>query len=117
MLVRFSCQLNGVDELALTKLDVLDKLPLIKLCTGYSTENILGGEFPAYWSGDTNWLSQCKPIYEEFEGWMQSIRQVRRFKDLPSPAKKYVMRIQELIEVPITHISVGPNTSETIEIS
>lgn len=110
--LRFTCQLNGMTELALTKLDVLDTLPTIKICTGYQTN---GRSAPAqYWEGDAAWLEACQPIYEELPGWQQSTRMIRNFADLPTQAQAYVRRVEELCGVPVSMVSVGPDREETI---
>ncbi len=110
--LRFSCQLNGVTELALTKLDVLDTLPVTKIGMSYHTPTS-----PApvhYWEGDADWLESCKPAYEELPGWQQSTRPVRQFKDLPPQAQAYVRRVEELAGVPACMVSIGPGRDETI---
>ena len=110
--LRFTCQLNGVSELALTKLDVLDTLPVIKVCTGYRAP---GWARPAhYWEGDAAWLATVQPIYEELPGWQQPTRLVRAFDDLPANARAYVRRVQELTGVKVSIVSVGPERSESI---
>jgi adenylosuccinate synthase len=110
-LVRFTAQLNGVTELALTKLDVLDHLPLIKIGVGYrhpgSAERVAH-----YWEGTADWLAQCQPEYIEVEGWQQSTRLVRRFANLPPQARAYVEKIEALVGVPVGYISVGAGRDE-----
>jgi adenylosuccinate synthase len=115
-LVRFTAQLNGVTELALSKLDVLDKLPVVKICVGYRRESS-GDRLWHYWEGDAAWLGGCEPVYIELEGWQQSTREIRSFERLPSNAKAYVRKVEELVGVPVKLISVGPDRSETIQIS
>jgi adenylosuccinate synthase len=115
-LVRFTTQLNGVTELALSKLDVLDKLPVVKICVGYRRESS-GDWLWHYWEGDAAWLEGCEPVYIELEGWQQSTREIRSFERLPSNAKAYVRKVEELVGVPVKLISVGPDRSETIQIS
>ncbi len=114
-LVRFSAQLNGCTALALTKLDVLDTLPVVKICIGYRHPQ---GEdrMAHYWEGDAHWLEQCQPQYLELPGWERSTRQARRFEELPVQARDYVRRIEELTGVPVKYISVGPERNETIEV-
>ncbi len=110
--LRFTCQLNGASELALTKLDVLDTLPVVKICTGYLAP---GYSQPAhYWEGDSAWLETIQPMYEELPGWQQPTRQVRQFGDLPVNAQAYVRRVQELTGVKVSIVSVGPERSESI---
>jgi len=112
-LVRFTCQLNGVTDLALTKLDVLDTLPQVKICTGYRRPDAPDRLFH-YWEGDAHWLEACQPEYITLPGWQQSTRLVRRFADLPAPAQAYVHKIEELTGAPVRWVSVGPGRDETI---
>ena len=111
--VRFTCQLNGVTDLALTKLDVLDSLPVLKICTGYRQESA-GERLAHYWEGDAAWLETCRPVYIEMPGWQSSTRQARAFQQLPSQAQAYVRKIEELVEAPVRWVSVGPAREETI---
>src|SRR5690606_9198686 len=113
-LVRFTARLNGCTDIALTKLDVLDTLPHIKICTGYRHPQ--SGEIRHYWDGDAHWLERVEPVYIELEGWQQSTRAARRFSDLPAQAQAYVRRIEELVEVPVRVVSVGPARDETIQL-
>jgi len=109
-LVRYAVRLNGVDSLALTKLDVLDHLPRIKLCTGYR----LRGETLRTPPALTQDWNACAPIYEEHEGWQTSTRNVARLDQFPSAARTYLDRIEELSGVPLSVISVGPERDRTI---
>lgn len=112
-LVRFTSQLNGVDELAITKLDVLDTMPAIKICVGYrSIEK--NNRLRSYWEGDAIWLASCKPEYIELPGWQQSTRNAKRFADLPVEAQDYIRKIEELVGVKVGFVSVGPDRDETI---
>lgn len=110
--LRFTCQLNGVAELALTKLDVLDMLPVIKICVGYQVPG--HADLAHYWQGDARWLETCQPVYEELPGWQQSIKQVRAFADLPVQAQAYVRRVENLVGVAVSLVSVGPGRDESI---
>lgn len=114
-LVHFTCQLNGVTELALTKLDVLDTLPVIKICTGYRTVES-GDRLRHYWEGDAHWLESCQPVYIEMEGWMQSTRSARSFAQLPLNAQQYVQKCEDLIGVKIGWVSTGPAREETFRL-
>lgn len=114
-LVRFTCQLNGVTDIALTKLDVLDTLPVIKICTGYSRPEA-GDRLFHYWEGDAHWLETCQPEYLEMPGWQQTTQAIRCFTDLPPQAQAYVHKIAELVATPVTWVSVGPGRDETISI-
>ncbi|MFZ2097871.1 MAG: adenylosuccinate synthase [Anaerolineales bacterium] len=112
-LVSFSARLNGFTEIALTKLDVLDKLPKIKIGVGYRPSG-QKGDLAHYWEGDAHWLEGYEPEYIEMEGWRQSTREVRQFSQLPKQAQAYVHRIEELVETPISIVSVGPERNATI---
>ena len=112
--LRFTGQLNGVTELALTKLDVLDTLPVMKICTGYRAPE---DPRPAhYWEGDAAWLETVQPIYEELPGWQKSTRLIREFNALPANAQAYVRHVQELSGVKVSIVSVGPERHESIYI-
>jgi adenylosuccinate synthase len=112
-LVAFTAKLNGFTEIALTKLDVLDNLPKIKIGVGYRP---IGqqGELAHYWEGDARWLEGYEPEYIEMEGWMQPTKDVRQFDHLPVLAQSYVHRVEELVETPISIVSVGPERNATI---
>lgn len=105
-LVRHAIRLTGADALALTKLDILDSLEEILICTGYKHHL----HFPAA----SEELERAVPIYESHPGWKQSTREVRFYDDLPSPAKAYVRRIEELCARPVSLISVGPERERTL---
>ena len=114
-LVRFTCQLNGVTGLALTKLDVLDTLPVVKICTGYRRPDSV--ESRRYWEGDAHWLAGCQPVYIELPGWQRSTKGARIFSALPAAAQVYVRRVEELVETPVSFVSVGPEREATIRVS
>lgn len=117
-ILRFTAQLNGFSGLALTKLDVLDTLPALRICTGYR----LGGEVDAlngmhhYWEGDARWLARVEPAYIELEGWQQPTRGLTLFGKLPRAAQAYVRTVEELVGVPVKFISTGPGRAETIRV-
>jgi len=111
-LVRFSSMLNGVSEIALTKLDVLDKLPEIKFSTHYETgEN---NQTLRYWEGDADALFECEPIYETMDGWMESTTKTREYSALPENAQDYIERLEKLLGYRISMVSVGPSREEII---
>lgn len=112
-LVAFTAQLNGFTEIALTKLDVLDTLPKVKIGVGYHPRG-QQGNFAHYWEGDARWLEGYEPEYIEMDGWMESTKDVRQFDKLPPQARDYVHRVEELVETPITIVSVGPERNATI---
>jgi len=117
-ILRFTAQLNGFSGLALTKLDVLDTLPTLRICAGYR----LGVEMEAvdslhhYWEGDARWLAKVEPAYIEMEGWQQPTRGLTAFGKLPRAAQAYVRKVEELVGVPVKFISTGPGREETIKI-
>ena len=110
VVTRRTARLNGVDRLAITRLDILDTLPKLKICTAYLYEGQLMETFPS----DTAVLEACEPVYEEWDGWMTCTSDVRKFDDLPSNAQRYLERISELAGVPIGIVSVGPERTQTI---
>jgi adenylosuccinate synthase len=114
-LVRFTSQLNGATEIALTKLDVLDTLPTLKICTGYRHADS-GEAIRHYWEGDAHWLGECQPEYLELKGWQQPTRAARSFNELPSEAQAYVHKIAELTGVAVRFVSVGPERESTITV-
>lgn len=114
-LVHFAARLNGFTELALTKLDVLDKLPVIKIAVGYRQKGGSGRVF-SYWEGDAYSLEDSEPVYEEVEGWVSPTTAIREFDQLPVKAQAYVRRIEALVGTPITYISVGPGRGEIIRL-
>jgi adenylosuccinate synthase len=105
-----SARLNGLTCLAVTKLDVLTGQNKIKICTAYTHEGQFLKDMPA----QLKVLESCRPVYEEWEGWSESIEGVRKREDLPQPAQKYLKRIEELVKVPIGIVSVGPDREETL---
>jgi len=107
---RFSARINGFSGGALTRLDVLDIMPSLKVCTGYKLNGETVTRPPSNW----NHLAGCEPIYEELPGWQTDTSGVRRFDDLPPEARSYVGRLEEIIGCPIDIISVGPRREQTI---
>ena len=108
---RFSKRINGYTSIALTRLDVLDTLPRIKVCTAYKIDGKTVDNFPA----DIEALAKAQPVYEELPGWEKPIGDVRIFKELPFKAQKYVKRIEELIGSPVSIIGVGKRREQTIQ--
>ncbi|MCF8067442.1 MAG: adenylosuccinate synthase [Desulfobacterales bacterium] len=104
--------LNGLTGITITKLDVLGGLDTLKICTGYDCKGEIMDTFPA----SLKKLAKCKPIYENLPGWTEDISGVRNYDDLPENAKNYLKRIEELLEIPIKIISVGPDREETMVI-
>jgi len=110
VLVRQSVALNGIDGIALTKLDVLDGLPTLKICVGYQ----VGGAVLDYLPAGLKAQAGITPVYEEIEGWSESTQGARSFRDLPAAAVKYVRRIEELIGAPVALLSTSPQRDDTI---
>ena len=105
-----SVQLNGVDGLAITKLDVLDGMPLIRICTAYT---VAGSRAELLPSG-ADAVAECRPVYEELPGWSESTFGVKSFAALPANARTYLKRIEALTGVPIAMVSTGAERDETI---
>src|SRR3989454_2968859 len=108
--VRYGVRINGLDALALTKLDVLDGLERIEICTSYRFGSRTLTEFPS----DTAQLAACEPVYESMPGWSDPTRGVRRFADLPDAARRYVARLEDVSGVPAAIISTGSDREDTI---
>jgi adenylosuccinate synthase len=110
VVLRNAAKLNSLSGLAVTKLDVLDDLDEINICIAYEHKGKTITNFPA----EIKILQECTPVYESHPGWKQNISKVREFKDLPVNAQKYLARLEELSEVKIKIISVGPGREATI---
>ncbi|MBI5346856.1 MAG: adenylosuccinate synthase [Chlamydiae bacterium] len=108
-LVKMGVMLNGADSLAIMKLDILDDLKKIKICTGYIYENQTYDHIPACVN-----LKDAEPVFEEMEGWLTSTTNIKTFEELPLNAKLYLKKIQELCNSKIWMVSVGPQRDETI---
>jgi adenylosuccinate synthase len=109
-LLKRSAQVNGLTGLCITKLDVLDGLTELKLCTGYE----LDGEVIDILPAGADEIARCKPIYETLPGWSDSSVGVTRYEDLPLNAQRYLDRIQETSGVPIHVVSTSPDRDHTI---
>jgi len=108
--LRRSVQLNGTTGLCITKLDVLDGLPVIRLCTGYRNGNTVSDILP--FGADE--VARCEPVYEEFPGWSTSTFGTRDWNDLPAGARQFLQRLSQVAGVPIDLISTGPERDQTI---
>mgnify|MGYP000037203762 FL=1 len=108
--VKYAADLNSLDYLAITRLDILDKLPEIKICVGYT----LNGEPVKGFPADLQVLEQCEPVYETLPGWQTDISGIRHYDELPEAARRYVERISEITGVRLGIVSVGPNRKQTI---
>ncbi|MEW6087295.1 MAG: adenylosuccinate synthase [bacterium] len=111
VVVRYAVRINGINEICLTKLDILDKLKTIKVCTGYRYKNKILKEFP----GQMGVLSLCKPVYEELPGWEESLSGRKYYNELPDNTKKYIKKIEELVGVKVSLISVGEGREQSID--
>jgi adenylosuccinate synthase len=107
---RYSAALNGVDSVALTKLDVLDDEPVIRICTGYFHR----GEYLRYPMSNISHLKHAEPVYEELPGWQTKIAGARTWEDLPEACRGYVDRLAALIGAPVDVVSVGAARDQTI---
>jgi len=110
VLVRQVAKVSGIDGIALTKLDVLDGFETIRICVGYTLDGERLNRLPASASAQARII----PVYEDFEGWSESTQGARRWADLPAQAVKYVRRVEELIECPVTLLSTSPERADTI---
>lgn len=110
--VRYSARVNGLTHLAVTKLDVLDTLSEIKLCTGY----VIDGEAVVGLPAEVALLDRIEPVYETIPGWMQHTGDVARMESLPSEARAYLERIEEHVMVPIKYVSVGVRRDQLVSV-
>jgi adenylosuccinate synthase len=109
VVTRYAVMINGIDELAVTKLDVLDKLPKIKACVAYKVGRNVYKTVPQ----DVDILQRCKPVYEEFDGWQTSTRNARSFDELPPQAQTYLSKLAKLSDAKLGIVSVGAEREET----
>jgi adenylosuccinate synthase len=108
--LRRSVQLNGLTGLCITKLDVLDGMPIVRLCTGYRYQGDMTDILP--FGADA--VAACEPVYEDFAGWSESTFGVQSWAGLPVNARRYLERLAETIGVPIDMVSTGPDREQTI---
>jgi len=108
---RFTSRINGFTGAAITRLDILDAFPRLKICVGYK----LDGQTIDYFPASITVLEQCQPIYEELPGWQVPTSHITEYDKLPSQAKQYLARLKELIACPINLICVGPRREQTIQ--
>lgn len=109
-ILKHAYRVNGLTEIALTKLDVLSGFEEIKVCMSYSYQGEVLEEFPT----ELEILSECEPIYATFPGWNEDITSINKFEDLPENARNYVMTIEERLNVPVKTIGTGPGRKEAI---
>ena len=110
VVVRYAARVNGLTGLAVTKLDVLDTLEKLAVCTGYRIDGETHTEFPA----DLSLLERAEPVYEWFDGWMEPTQDARALSELPAKARAYLDRIESLCETPISFVSVGTRRDQII---
>lgn len=110
LVVRYAARVNGLTGLAVTKLDVLDTFDRVAVCSGYAYDGEVHTEFP----GDVAALEKVEPQYEWLDGWQRSTADARRLDDLPRQARRYLDRLRELSDAPITYVSVGTRRDQII---
>ena len=113
VIVRHACMVNGLSEIAVTKLDVLDEMQKIKICVGYKYKSKTHRDFPA----ETDILDKCTPVYEEHDGWMKDTTAVKKYKDLPKNARLYLERLSDLLDVKIGMVSVGEKRKQAFKVN
>ncbi|MCC5424578.1 adenylosuccinate synthase [Clostridium botulinum] len=113
VILKTSARISGLTSFAVTKIDTLAGLDTLKVCTGYR----LNGEIIDYVPASLEDLAKCEPIYEEFEGWDDSIANARCYEDLPENAIKYLKKIEDFTETKVSIVSVGPKRDQTMMIS
>ncbi len=107
---KYAVMINGIDSIALTKLDILTTVEKLKICVAYKYKGSIIKNFTT----NMKVLQNCQPVYEELDGWWDDITKAKSYDQLPNNAKKYLNRIEQLLQVPISIISVGPNREQTI---
>jgi adenylosuccinate synthase len=110
--LRYSVQINSVSSIVLNKLDILSGLPQVKVCVGYRVD----GRTIDEWPQSAAVLERAEPVYDTFDGWMEDLRGCREIAQLPDTARRYIAAIEERAGVPISHVSVGPERTQTIEV-
>ncbi|WP_295295148.1 adenylosuccinate synthase [uncultured Brachyspira sp.] len=108
--IKYASYINGLDSVAITRLDILDELDKLKICVAYKYNGEILEDYPA----DLDILSKVEPVYEEFDGWKTSTANIREYDKLPENAKKYLKRLSEVIDTEISIVSVGAGRDETI---
>ncbi len=108
--MRYAARVNGLNGVALTKLDVLTGFATVKIAVGYEIDGKVFDEMPS----DSELLERARPVYEELPGWSEKVDHLRTWDDLPANARAYVKRVEELVGVPVIGVSVGADRGETI---
>jgi len=109
---RFSTRVNGFTGAAITRLDILDAFPRLKICVAYKID----GKTIDYFPGNVTALEKCQPVYEELPGWQVATSNINQYEQLPIETRRYITRLEELIGCPVKLISVGPERKQTIEV-
>ncbi len=110
VILRYAARVNGLTHLALTKLDILSGFETIRIAVAYDYQ----GERLEHLPHDSEILADCQPIYQELQGWSEQIRDAQTVDDLPTAARRYIERIEDLVGVPVALIGVGPGREQTI---
>ena len=110
--MKYAVQVGGITKIALTKLDVFDNFDEIKICTAY--KNTRTGNITKYYPTDVFTHKYYEPVYEIMSGWKQNITGIKEFDKLPDNTKKYIKRLEEILNVPVSIVSVGPDRTQTI---
>jgi adenylosuccinate synthase len=113
VILKTTARVSGLTSFVVTKIDTLAGMEKVKVCTGYKFD----GKIIDYVPASLEDLAKCEPIYEEFEGWDESIENARSYDDLPENAKKYLKRIEEFTDTRISIVSVGPKRDQTIKVA
>ena len=112
VILRYAARINGFTDLFLTKLDVLSRMSPIRVCVAYEVDGRRYDDVPPHQS----LFHRARPVYEEAEGWTEDLGAVGGFDDLPAPARAYVRRLEELVDVPISVVSVGPARDQSLRV-
>ena len=110
VIARYAARINGLEHLAVTKLDVLTGLDIIRVCVGYRYKDQIIDQFPV----SLKMMAQCRPVYKEFPGWQEDISTVTDFNQLPQNARDYIRHLEDLSGVPVAIVGVGPGRTQTL---
>jgi len=114
VLLKYTVAINGVNELCITKMDILSGFPEIKICTSYQLNGMGYETLPVGLSAEQ--LAKARPVYETLPGWTENLTGIRKWKDLPQNAQAYIHRLQELSGVQVSLVSVGPERDQIIHL-
>ncbi|MCH5139123.1 adenylosuccinate synthetase, partial [Clostridiaceae bacterium UIB06] len=113
VILKTTARISGLTSFVVTKVDTLAGMEKVKICTGYKFD----GRVIDYVPASLEDLAKCEPVYEEFDGWDESIENARSYDELPENAKKYLKRIEEFTDTRISIVSVGPKRDQTIKVA